>query len=72
MTGPQPGEKRRFLLELWLEPRTVVSHLFRLRGDMSDLETHTKASVGGLKDVDDFIQQSFAAPGREVRWEIEQ
>ena len=71
MTGPQPGEKRRFLLELWLEPRAAVSQLFRVRGRMHDLETNADRSVGGLGDVEEFIQSSFAAPDREVRWEAE-
>lgn len=71
MTGPQPGEKRRFLLELWLEPRAAVSHLFRVRGRMRDLDSDADCSVGGLGDVEEFIQRSFAAPDREVRWETE-
>jgi len=71
MTGPQPGEKRRFLLELWLEPRTAVSQLFKVRGRMRDLDSDADCSVAGIGDVDVFIQSSFAAPEREVRWEAE-
>ena len=73
MTGPEPGEKRRFLLELWLEPRTVVSHRFRLRGAVRELEQdRRRGSIGGLKDLDEFVQTTFAGgPDREVRWETE-
>lgn len=71
MSDPQPGEKRRFLLELWLEPRALVSHLFRLRGRMRDLGSESQCSVGALGDVDEFIRASFATPDREVRWETD-
>ena len=48
-----------------------MSQLFRVRGRMHDLETNADRSVGGLGDVEEFIQSSFAAPDREVRWEAE-
>jgi len=72
MSNPQPGEKRRFLLELWLEPRTAVSHLFRLRGAIKELDSdRLPHSVGGLGDVDKFIQSTFSSPDCEIRWEAE-
>jgi hypothetical protein len=72
MSGPEPGEKRRFLLELWLEPRAVVSHLFRLRGVIRELASDRRpGSIGELRDVDEFVQSTFAGPDREVRWETE-
>jgi hypothetical protein len=72
MSSPRPGEKRRFLLELWLEPRTAVSQLFRLRGAMKELESDGRAqSISGPGDIDTFIQSTFSSPDCEVRWETE-
>jgi len=69
----QHNVKHRFLLELWLEPREVATRIRRLRGRIQDLTTRRTASIGGLRDVDAFIQTSVASTGRDegnVEWEI--
>ncbi len=68
----EPVVRYRFLLELWVEPREVATRIRRLRGRILDLTTRRSRSVGGLQDVDAFIQASVAASTGDpetVEWE---
>lgn len=63
------GDKHRFLLELWLEPREFATRVLRLRGRMHNLTTDTDRSVAGISDIDGFIRESFTAGTEEqIGW----
>jgi len=70
---------RRFLLELWLEPRELTSALRRLRGRVSELPPAGTAGsagpargVAGIEDLDDFLHEAFADDDQpSPRWEAE-
>lgn len=66
-----PVVKHRFLLELWLEPRQVATRIRRIRGRIQDLTTRRTSSVGGLRDVDEFIQSTVAGDDSrdDIDWE---
>jgi hypothetical protein len=71
-----PVDRRRFLLELWLEPRAVTTRDRRLRGRIKELrDDDTGRGVASLQDIDEYIHSVFAsafeAAGADVRWEIE-
>jgi hypothetical protein len=78
----RPGDRRRFLLELWLEPREVATRILRLRGRIKELpigeraadafEDNPARSVASIEDIDAFIHESFeAGSGSRVTWEVE-
>jgi hypothetical protein len=82
-SGPRrPGDRRRFLLELWLEPREVATRILRLRGRIKELPVGEPAagafvdtparSVASIEDIDAFIHESFEdGGGSRVAWEVE-
>lgn len=54
---------RRFLLELWLEPRQLIASRLGLRGRVQDLESGYRRGVSSLHDVEEFIDEAFGEAG---------
>lgn len=66
-TSP-PVDRRRFLLELWLEPRAVTTRGPRLRGRITELRDGDQGrGVASIQDVEEYIRAAFAG----AEWEIE-
>ena len=60
---------RRFLLELWLEPRVQPVSYLGLRGRIQNLESGARRAVKSIDEVENFIVQAFDEAGAPShRW----
>lgn len=64
------GWKRRFLIDVWAEPRGVPDLPVVLRARVRDMATDEERYVGSIAEVEELIEDALDADGiTPRRWE---
>jgi hypothetical protein len=62
--------KRRFLIDVWAEPRDVESLPAVVRARVRDLSTERERYVGSFAEIEQIVEDSLDEDGvRPRRWE---